>query len=270
MKKGDIHALWAPLDATWTPWVKPVLFAHLDEESTPGPVGVLPAWIQAGVISPLERHAVDAGRDQHPYRRSRGLDDVAVVIDLPGAEGALAGLALAQHRFRPVPLYNAMMGPSPVLDLQPIMDVLVDGAADLASLPLGAPPAFLLDADRMGRGRRRELGNFDNRSVCFPTDFPSATTLRSSGIRRALLIHSGGERPAIDLAETLVQWQEQGIAFFSARVDTGDPATPRIVKRPSWFQRLFHVLERRQLFRDASGVFGELLQLPRGYPSSGG
>jgi hypothetical protein len=270
MKKGDIHALWAPLGATWTPWVKPVLFAHLDEETTPGPVGPLPAWIQAEVISPLERHALDRGNDQHPYRRSHALDDVAAVIDLPGSEGTLAGLALAEHGFRPVPLYNAMMGPSPVLDLQPIMKVLVDGAAGLASLPPGAPPAFLLDADRMGRGRRRELGNFDNRSVCFPTDFPSATTLRSSGIRRAVLIHSGSARPAIDLAETLVQWQEQGIGFFLARVDTGDPAKPRTVHRPSWFQRLFHVLERRQLFRNASGVFGELLQLPQGYPSSGG
>ena len=96
MKKGDIHALWAPLDATWTPWVKPVLFAHLDEETTPGPAGPLPAWIQAEVISPLERHPVDVGRDQHPYRRIHALDDVAAVIDLPGAEGALAGLALAR------------------------------------------------------------------------------------------------------------------------------------------------------------------------------
>jgi hypothetical protein len=269
MKKVDIHALWAPIYAPWTPWVKPVLFAQLDDENATSPLGPLPAWIQAEVITPLERQPLEAGRDQHPYRRSRALDDVAAVIDLPGAEGALAGVALAQHGFRPVPLYSAMMGPSPVIDLQPIMNVLVNAATELGALPLGAPPAFLLDADRMGRGRRRELGNFDNRSVCFPTDFPSATTLRSAGIRRAVLVQSGSDRPAVDLADTLVQWQEQGIALFVARVDTADPAAPRTLKRASWLQRLFHLLERRQLFRSAGGVFGELLQLPQGYPSAG-
>lgn len=269
MKKGDIHALWAPPDVVWTPWVKPVLFAQLDDEPVPAPLGPLPAWIQTEVISPLERQPLSAAREQTPYRGSRPLDDVAVVVDLPGAEGALAGVALAQHGFRPVPLYNALMGPAPVLDLRPIMAVLVDGASELGALPLGAPPAFLLDADRAGRGRRRELGNFDNRSTCFPTDFPSATTLRSAGIRRALLIHAGRDQPAVDLADTLVTWQEQGIAFFVARVDTADPAAPRALRRASWLQRLAWFFERRGFFRDANGAFGELLQLPQGQPSSG-
>ena len=267
--KGDIHTLWAPPRATWTPWVKPVLFAQLDEERETPPLGPLPAWVHAEVIAPLERLTLEAATEQHPYRSGRALDDVAAVVDLPGADGALVGVALAQHGFRPIPLYNAMSGPSPVVDVQPIMDVLAGAAEGLATLPLGAPPAFLLDAARMGRDRPRELGHFDNRSVCFSTDFPSATALRSAGIRRAVLIHAGSDRPAADLAETLVQWQEQGIAFFVARPDIAEAAEPRKLTRPSWLRRLLHAFERRSLYRDASGGFGALLQLPQGSPSAG-
>jgi hypothetical protein len=269
MNRGDIHALWAPLGATWTPWVKPVLFAQLDEAREVHPPGPLPTWIHAEIIAPLERQALSTAREPHPYRTARSLDDVAIVIDLPGADGALAGVALAEHGFRPIPLYNALWGPNPVVDLEPIMAVLTGAAPSLEALPPGAPPAFLLNADRMGRNRRRELGNFDNRSLCFPTDFPTATTLRSAGIRRAVLIQSGGDRPAVDLAETLIQWQDQGITFFLARPDIGAPAEPRAVARASWLRRLFHDFERRHLFRNENGGFGALLQLPQGMPSSG-
>jgi hypothetical protein len=267
MNKGEIYALWAPLDAPWTPWVKPVLFSALEHETSPAPLGPLPTWLEAGVIAPLQRHSLEARRDQAPYRRSPALDDVAIVVDLPGAEGALVGVALAHHGFRPIPLYNAMTGPSPVVDLKPIMAVLVNAAPDLAALPPRAPPVFLLDERRMGRGLPREIGYFDNRSVCFPTDFPSASTLRSAGIRRAVLIQAGGELPAIDLAEALVPWQEAGITFLVARADTADPAAPRFLTRPSWLRRFLHGFERRGLFSNASGVFGGLLQLPQGQPS---
>jgi hypothetical protein len=269
MNRGDIHACWAPLGATWTPWVKPVLFAQLDEEPLTSSPGPLPTWVHAEVVAPLERQPIDASGGPPPYRSSRSLDDVAAVVDLPGEGGALVGVALAQHGFRPVPLYNAMSGPSPVIDLRPIMAVLVHAAADLTGLPLGAPPAFLLDADRMGRDRRREIGNFDNRSVCSPTDFPSATALRSAGIRRAVLIQSGSARPAVDVAETLVQWQEQGIALFLARPDIAAPAEPHAFARAGWFRRFLHGLERRHLFPHSSGGFGGLLELPREHPSSG-
>jgi hypothetical protein len=268
MKKGEIHALWAPLDVPWAPWVKPVLFAALDEESVPRPLGPLPTWLEASVIAPLQRESRDARRDQTPYRVSPALDDVAIVIDLPGAEGALVGVALAHHGFRPIPLYNAMIGAYPVVDLRPVMAVLINAARDLAPLPRGAPPAFLLDADRMGRGRPREIGYFDNRSVCLPSDFPSASTLKSAGIRRAVLIQSGGERPAVDLAETLCAWQEAGIAFLVARADSDAPASRRTLARPSWLRRLLHDYASLGLFTTASGVFGVLLEPPRG-PSAG-
>ena len=134
MNRGDIHACWAPLGATWTPWVKPVLFAQLDEEPLTSAPGPLPTWVHAEVVAPLERQPLDASSAPHPYRSSRSLDDVAVVVDLPGADGALVGVALARHGFRPVPLYNALSGPSPLLDVRPIMAVLVSAAADLTGL----------------------------------------------------------------------------------------------------------------------------------------
>lgn len=266
MNKTDIHARWAPAGAAWTPWVKPVLFASLDAECAPKPLGPLPAWIRADVIEPLEQQP-GAARGEQPYRRSPRLDDVAVVIDLPGAEGLLVAVALAQHGFRPIPLYNAIPAEASVVDQQPIMDALVNGAAELAALPPNAPPAFVLDADRMGRGRPCAPGHFDNRSICFPTDFPSARALWSAGIRRAVLIRRDGERPEVDLAEALITWQEQGIAFFVARTDTRGPAQPRTLARASWLRRMLHELERHPMVSHGNGVFGRRLALPG--PSAG-
>ena len=76
------------------------------------------------------------------------------------------------------------------------------------------------------------IGYFDNRSVCFPGDFPPANTLHIAGIRRAVRILSGGERPAVDLAETLCAWQEAGIALLVARADTAAPTARRTLAAP--------------------------------------
>ena len=50
------------------------------------------------------------------------------------------------------------------------------GAERLAQLELAgdAPPAFFLDANRQGDGRKMMPDEFDDRSISFTTDFPSA------------------------------------------------------------------------------------------------
>ena len=116
-------------------------------------------------------------------RRCRASHDVAIVIDLPGASGAMLGVRLVDFGFRPVPLYNAlspsivMQGVAGLVDVEPIVDVLVEGADTVARARPDACPAFLLDANRAGGDRAPAPGRFDNRSMCWESDFPSPDTL---------------------------------------------------------------------------------------------
>jgi hypothetical protein len=170
MVKDLVFAAWAPDLSIWTPWVKPVLFAHLTE------------W-NSESVPPMQ---IDTHRFDFVQPGAGG----AIVVDLPAEASVLAGLVLAGKGFRPVPLYNALPGPANVIDLTGILSALVMGAEHLEKLQLpgDAPPAFLLDARRRGEGADLLPGRFDNRSVSLPTDFPSANLLLSRGIRRALLI----------------------------------------------------------------------------------
>lgn len=275
--------IWAPPDGRWTPWVKPVLFAHL----TRLPVNLLPSPPEA---RPVERVAPP---------------DTAYVLDLPGAKGLMAWGKLALRGFRPVPLYNAAPGPrgtvhafaarpdpgdgepplsvlggpppgsagptgAPVyevslVDVWSVLDALQEKTRYLEALrlPPDAPPAFLLDSlRRIGQGPvipRR----FDNRSISFPTDFPSANFLLSAGVRRAVLVQEGGTQPQPDLAHTLRRWQEAGLELrLDTLADTG-PSLPLDVRKPSGFRNLWHAFLSRMGFRrNALGGFGGMVPEP--------
>src|SRR4029079_19302455 len=137
----------------------------------------------------------------------------------------------------PVPLFNAVPGPRErptntlgevlsvprsLVDVQSIVDVIHEASPRMLEaiqrLPAGAPPAFLLDADRR-LGNAPRPGDFDNRSVSLPTDFPSATFLQTRGVSRVLLVTGRdplaavlqGDQPPADLAHTLLRWQSAGI-----------------------------------------------------------
>jgi len=197
MTNEEIFAVWSPENSLWSTWAKPVLFAHL------GTSFALPASAEA---------ACDAAWSPAPDEK------VALVLDLPGDEGVWVGVALAARGYHPVPLYNAVPLPfgAPILDplsrrsvaavnVLPIISALRRGADQLAGMkiPPHAPPAFLLDANRHGDGLKMQPDEFDNRSVCFTTDFPSANFLRTHGIQRVLLIQHDRIEPQSDLAHVL-------------------------------------------------------------------
>jgi hypothetical protein len=254
MSRESTYKIWAPPEELWTPWAKPVLFAC--RNALPPP----PADLD--------------GRVDVSWAPAAG-DNVMLVIDLPGHQGVLMGLALAHHGYRPVPLYNAVPNSQPYLetedglrevvtlvDVKPIMAALWHGAPRLeaVSLPPTAPPAFLLDADRRGGGRKPLAGCFDNRSVSFTTDFPSANFLLAHCFRRVLLVQTGGDQPQADLAHTLRWWQEAGIAIELKRLDTPALPTPVAVGRPSWFGGLWYrVWTLLGLTRNELGGFGGLI-----------
>lgn len=258
MTKEELFEIWAPPNGLWSPWVKPVLFAFLDRK---------PEWS----VPPAR---VDFNTDGFPPAQ----DHAALVLDLPGAEGVRAGMALAAQGYRPVPLYNAVPDPTlstSVLSGTNAATALVDAASILVALwhegdrlhglnvPPNGPPAFLLDADRRCEGFSPSPGQFDNRSISFITDFPSATFLASNHISRVVLIQSGRDDPQPDLAHTLQRWQDGGIALELKRVDVVGPARPIQVRPPRGFGMLWQrALGMLGLRRHGLGGFGGIVPTP--------
>jgi hypothetical protein len=260
----EIFNAWAPPTSPWSRWAKPVVFAHMAAATNPY------------VLPPDElADPVTASFDLSPIPPADG--KTAVVIDLPSTTGATVALRLANERgYRPVPLYNAvpapftaqatLLGSSVAIDLHGVMAGLRAWADELAALglPEDAPPAFVLDARRRGTGWAPTPGNFDNRSVSLPTDFPSATFLHSRGVRRVMLIQpAAAGQPQPDLAHTLRRWQEAKLEITLYAIDAALPPHPIDVPKPSWFGHVWHhFLVRARLRRNAMGGFGGFLPVP--------
>ena len=236
--------------------MKPVLFASLDVEVTPRPTTTVIDWpprVLADVVS--LRAPLDSAPDVHAIQ---GVRDMALIIDLPGAMGARAGIAFAGQGLRPIPLYNAVPGELALVDLRPIMTALVDGAETVARVPVDAPPMFLLDSDRMGPRRAPVAGIFDNRSVCRESDFPSAELLLRSGIRHALLLQNGN-LVAPDLEPILLAWRTAGIELWIKIVDNDSRVAPLQLARRGLLARAIHFVRRMWLHRRADGAYGKFV-----------
>ena len=202
---------------------------------------------------------------------SRPPAKVAVVIDLPGAKAVSIGIALAKIGYRPVPLYNALPLPQPIdsrhpahtysparVDVVPIISALKAGAEILALLKLApdAPPAFLLDAERRGNWLSQSPDQFDNRSVSFPTDFPSAAVLSSNGIRSVLLVQRDRSEPQPDLERTLRRWDECHIPLERLIVEPGAKVEPLFLKPKSWYRSLMSTFISLTFPQPNNGSFG--------------
>jgi hypothetical protein len=132
-----------------------------------------------------------------------------------------------------------------------------------AALSLDSPPAFLLDVNRRGEGFRPSPGRFDNRSVSFTTDFPSATFLLSHGIRQVVLVQGTADQPQADLAHTLRRWQDAGISIALKRLDAGSGPGIIVIEKPSGFRLLWQrVLALIGFRRHGLGGFGGIVPQP--------
>jgi len=120
-----------------------------------------------------------------------------------------------------------------------------------------------LDANRRGEGISVMPGRFDNRSVSFTTDFPSALFLINHGIHRALLVQRAGYQPQADLAHTLRRWQEGGIQLEMKMLDLPAPPQPLDVHKPSAFGLVWQrALAMIGLRRHGLGGFGGFVPQP--------
>jgi len=224
MNCDDVFEAWAPSDAKWSNWAKPVLFATM-------PDGELQSAEAAPSFDFDLAPAITAPR-------------TALVVDLPGKDSVAFGLALAARGIRPVPLFNALPGgQAGLVDVEGIQEALIDGVSALneAALALDAPPAFLLDALRRVRPTRSPVRRvFDNRSLSFSTDFPSASALQKAGIQRVVLIHRFQLPVPRDLFETFAAWHAAGIAIEVH--DAAAEHAPTAWTPPSliWLYRFWH------------------------------
>jgi hypothetical protein len=229
MTGEEAYAAWAPPGAPWSAWVKPVLFACMTQQD--GMTGF------------------DLAEEATPWAPPPD-SGTAIVLDLPGSRGVALGLALAALGYQAVPLYNAAPSATSrafahasadvLIDMREVLSALRAAAPRIASTRVrrGSPPAFLLDDRRRGLGTDPIPGRFDNRSVSFTTDFPSARTLVASGMRRGLLVQLAADQPQPDLAHTLRAWREAGIALASFRLDASRAPAPLTVERPRRFGAL--------------------------------
>jgi hypothetical protein len=258
LSREQTFELWAPEESRWAVWAKPVLFACLGALGSnqplpqqPPPPPDISSWVPKADGSTL------------------------LVVDLPGVQSVQLGEALALVGFRPLPLFNAVSGPNELVQVRSIVraiqQVSARARAPLSSLPSDAPPAFLLDADRR-LGRVPRAGDFDNRSISLPTDFPSANFLQSRGVSQVLLINTARagfvteDQPASDLAHTLLRWQLAGLQIRIQRMsETFEVSAPRAieVKRPPRFRAIWHnALSLLGLRRNPLGGFGGTLPVP--------
>ena len=243
MNRQQLYDVWAPLSSPWSAWVKPVLFAQSDEFSAPTDYD----WPALSV----------------PQFDTTS----ALVIDLPGPAAIHFAREVVAQGFRPLPLYNAIAGPmtaSQIVPVNAIVSALRASADWLATVSLvsSAPPAFLLDAHRNPPTAQLQPGVFDNRSISLPTDFPSAATLKSFGLRGVTLVTSADEPPAADLAHTLRRWQDAGLPITQLALSTA-ARRPIEIKKPWQYRTLWHnLIAAFGLKKSPLGGFGGMLPIP--------
>lgn len=243
MTEQQIFDLWAPLESLWSNWAKPVLFAQL-EHAYPSRASL-----------PVEPSNLSVP----PADLTRPL---ALVIDLPASLSALAGLQLARQGFRPVPLFNTSHGFNGVVPVQDLLTALRFGADTLqtASLSPDAPPAFLIDSNRMRITGPVLPGKYDNRWLVFPQDFPSARFLKQQRIEGVVLIQEKPGQPASDLAHVLLRWQEAGIPILAGTCPGDAPPQSVTITKPFRYRALwYHFLAVIGLHRNSAGGFGAVI-----------
>lgn len=263
MKGEQAFELWAPPESPWSAWAKPVLFAQMDElRETPTSVGDRAVGWAPEPAATTYTPDPSAGY-REPGMVPGAIERTAIVVEHAGVAAVATGLALARRGYRPVPLFNACHGPGALVAVAPIIQVLRQSAPQLAGLglPPDAPPAFLVDAGRMSG--TPHPGGFDNRSMVFPQDFPSATFLRDRGVSRVIVATDAPREPAADLCHVLLAWQKQGIEILSVHAGGAEPPARIVVKTPSRFGALaYRALAILGLKRSSAGGFGSVIPVP--------
>ncbi len=211
MTDKEVYRIWAPERKTWVDWVRPVPFIKMSDD------------VKQYAFSEIEIPVSQFAASEYLY--------TAIIVDLPGVESVKEGIALAKAGYRPIPVYNGTIeqqGARATVDNQSVGSGLRRGAALLQEIEIkeDAPPAFLLDSNRMNR-YKMEVSLFDNSWDIYPQDLPSAEYLQKSGIQRVMIISDVVSK---DLKKILYEYQKKGIGIVHTE-RYGTPKKIRIYKQ---------------------------------------
>lgn len=191
----EIFKIWAPSEAKWTEWVRPVPFIALDKHTK---TNEFYDW-SIPTINYI----------------SENTKDTAIIIDIPGYESIKEGIALTKLGFRPIPIYNGtneQEGAISTVNNHIIEPALIWGAEELQKIKIenDAPPTFLLDSNRMHR-HKMNLSVFDNSWDIYHQDLPSAHYFKNNKIKKIIV---RGEKIQNDLKKILYQFQKENIQIM--------------------------------------------------------
>ena len=209
MTGKEIFKIWTPVGAKWIDWVRPVPFIAIDD-----------------------RYPTMNFKIPSIYYINKMQENTAIILDLAGCESIKEGLALVQLGFRPIPLYNGtngQQGAMALVDSHTIEHALIWGALELEKLKIikDAPPAFLLDSNRMHRFKMN-ASIFDNSWDLYAQDIPSAEYFINNGINKIIIRSEVIQK---DLVRILYPFQKKGITILHT---TGyeEPKVTTIKKPP--------------------------------------
>ncbi len=194
MTGKEIYKIWAPTNDKWVDWVRPVPFIAINDN------------LESYKTPDLSNSNINCiNKDEN----------TAIIVDLPGLESIKEGIALAKIGFRPIPVYNGTIeqdGAKATTDNKSISIGLVYGASKLKDIELEneAPPAFLLDSNRMNRFKM-DVSVFDNSWDIYDQDVPSAEYFLNNQINKIVIISNLVQK---DLKKILYKFQKQGIEIY--------------------------------------------------------
>lgn len=191
MTNKEIYQIWAPVGTKWVDWVRPVAFINLMKEMNN-------SYFNFSISKIFYIDKLDK--------------DTAFIIDLPSYESIVEALSLAYLGYRPIPVYNGTnepIGTKANVDNHAIEEALIWGAMVLkkVSLDKDAPPAFLIDSNRLHR-KRIDVSIFDNSWDVYPQDLPSPQYFLNNGIKNIVI---RGDKVNEDLSKILYKHQQAGI-----------------------------------------------------------
>lgn len=190
----EIYKIFAPADAKWMEWVRPVPFVAID------------TYNRTPAIDWQDRKAIFIENYQ---------SDTAIFIDLPGKEAIELSIDLAYKGYRPIPLFNGtdeQNGAQATTDTYLIESSLINGAKKLKDIHLknDANPAFLLDYFRTNRYRAKE-SIFDNSWDLYKQDIPSAQYFKGNGINKIIIVSKEIQK---DLKKIFLNFQDNDIKLY--------------------------------------------------------
>lgn len=194
MKGKEIYKIYAPINAKWTEWVRPVPFVAIDTYNRKQDTN----WLDRKVMF------------LNQYEQ-----DTAIFVDLPAKECIEFGISLAYFGYRPIPIFNGtdeQEGAQATTDTYIVEKYLINASEKLKNIKLNsnANPVFLLDSSRINRYRAKE-SIFDNSWDLYKQDIPSSEYFKQNGITKIIVI---GEEINSDLKKIFLEFQKDGIEFF--------------------------------------------------------